>query len=128
MKLSNFCFLYAALSAVIGIGMGVAMVIAENFTLMPVHAHLNLLGWVTMAVYGLYHRGSADGGWLAIWQVGIFAAGVPMMTGGLAGLLLTGAPAFLPVTIAGAFLVLAGAALFLALVWRVIRVPLGRMI
>ena len=27
----------------------------EDFTLMPAHAHLNLLGWVTMALYGTFY-------------------------------------------------------------------------
>jgi hypothetical protein len=36
--------------------MGVWMGLAHDFTLAPVHAHLNLLGWVTLAAYGLIHR------------------------------------------------------------------------
>lgn len=121
MKLSSFCFLFASLSAVIGIAMGVIMGIAGDFTLVPVHAHVNLLGWVTMAIYGLYHRSAAEADRLAVWQVGASAAGVPMMTGGLAGLLLGDHAAFLPVTIIGSLLVLSGAVLFLVVVVRDLR-------
>lgn len=121
MKLSSFCFLFASLSAVIGIAMGVVMGVAGDFTLMPVHAHVNLLGWVTMSIYGFYHRSAAEAGLLAVWQVGASSAGVPMMTGGLAGLLLSEHAAFLPVTIIGSLLVLSGAVLFLTVVARDIR-------
>ena len=27
----------------------------EDFTLAPAHAHLNLIGWVTMALYGTFY-------------------------------------------------------------------------
>jgi len=39
----------------IGMGMGMNMGASEDFTLMPAHAHLNLLGWVTMAIYGIFY-------------------------------------------------------------------------
>jgi hypothetical protein len=35
---------------IIGISMGIAMGASQNFTLRPVHAHVNLLGWTTMAL------------------------------------------------------------------------------
>jgi hypothetical protein len=40
---------------IIGIGMGIAMGASQNFTLRPVHAHVNLLGWTTMALAGLIY-------------------------------------------------------------------------
>ena len=39
----------------IGMSMGAQMGASEDFTLMPAHAHLNLLGWVTMAIYGTFY-------------------------------------------------------------------------
>ena len=39
----------------IGMCMGAQMGASEDFTLMPAHAHLNLLGWVTMAIYGTFY-------------------------------------------------------------------------
>jgi hypothetical protein len=38
-----------------GMVWGVMMGAAENFTMAPAHAHLNLLGWVTMALYGTFY-------------------------------------------------------------------------
>jgi cbb3-type cytochrome oxidase subunit 1 len=44
------------LFALVGMGLGVWMGKTENFTLAPVHAHINLLGWVSMLLYGLIYR------------------------------------------------------------------------
>ena len=38
---------------VLGVALGVVMGATNNFTLRPVHVHLNLLGWVSMALIGL---------------------------------------------------------------------------
>ena len=45
----------AAIYLVIGVSMGLAMGITQNFALHPVHAHINLLGWATMALAGLIY-------------------------------------------------------------------------
>lgn len=119
MRIPIFCFGTAALAALAGMSLGIFMGIRQDFTLAPVHAHINLLGWVTMALYGLYHRGAGRGDTRLGWaQVGCGAAGFPLMTGGLAYEFLTGDTAFLWVISAGALLSLAGMALFLAVVVR----------
>ena len=38
-----------------GVSIGIGMGATENFTLRPVHAHLNLLGWATVAIAGLVY-------------------------------------------------------------------------
>jgi len=45
----------AVLYLIIGISLGMAMGASQNFTLRPVHAHVNLLGWTTMALAGLIY-------------------------------------------------------------------------
>jgi cbb3-type cytochrome oxidase subunit 1 len=46
----------AALSLVIGVSLGIYMGIAHDFLLVPVHAHLNLVGWASLALFGIvYH-------------------------------------------------------------------------
>jgi hypothetical protein len=44
------------LAALIGMTMGVVMGAKQDFTLAPAHAHLNLLGWASMMLYGLFYR------------------------------------------------------------------------
>ncbi|MGD9979955.1 MAG: hypothetical protein AB7H66_15760 [Hyphomonadaceae bacterium] len=46
----------ALLCLLVGEGLGIYMGIAQDFLLSPAHAHLNLLGWVTLAAFGLMHR------------------------------------------------------------------------
>lgn len=53
----DIIFIAAALAClVVGEGMGLWMGAAHDFALRPVHAHLNLVGWMTLALYGLIHR------------------------------------------------------------------------
>ena len=40
---------------VIGVCMGMYMSMTEKFDLTPVHVHINLLGWVSMALAGLVY-------------------------------------------------------------------------
>lgn len=42
----------AVLYLIVGVGLGIMMGASENFTMRPVHAHINLLGWATMALAG----------------------------------------------------------------------------
>lgn len=39
-----------------GVGLGIYMGISDDLMLAPVHAHLNLLGWVSCAIFGLFYR------------------------------------------------------------------------
>ncbi|MBP7000190.1 hypothetical protein [Amaricoccus sp.] len=124
MRIAYFCFIAAALSALSGMGLGIWMGMNEDFTLAPVHAHINLLGWATLALYGLYHRGVTRRCDALAWvQVGAGALGMPVMTGGLAAYLATGADAA-PLIIAGSLAVLAGMALFLVVLVLDLRAAL----
>jgi hypothetical protein len=54
-RVSAAFFVTGALFLLIGMGWGLAMGASQNFALAPAHAHLNLLGWVTMAIYGTFY-------------------------------------------------------------------------
>jgi hypothetical protein len=45
----------AVVYLLIGVAMGIGMGASENFTLRPVHTHINLLGWTTLALAGLIY-------------------------------------------------------------------------
>ncbi len=56
MRGTGFYFLLAAvISALVGMGWGIQMSITGDHTLSPAHGHLNLIGWVTMAMFGVYY-------------------------------------------------------------------------
>lgn len=54
-RVSAAFFATGVLCLITGMVWGMIMGNSENFTLAPAHAHLNLLGWVTMAIYGTFY-------------------------------------------------------------------------
>ncbi len=49
-------FALAAVYATIGMIWGIQMSASGNHDLSPAHAHLNLVGWVTTALFGVYYH------------------------------------------------------------------------
>lgn len=57
MKRIDICFLLLATVLLLcGAGLGIKMGASEDFTLVPVHAHLNLAGWASLGLFGLVYR------------------------------------------------------------------------
>jgi cbb3-type cytochrome oxidase subunit 1 len=87
----SFRFLLVAVAAaLIGMSGGILMAIAQDFSLAPAHAHLNLLGWVTMALYGLFYRAvpEAAHGMLPRVHFWLATCGVTLMIPGIAWVVL----------------------------------------
>jgi uncharacterized membrane protein YgdD (TMEM256/DUF423 family) len=117
--LSRVCFAVAGLSAVVGIGLGMFMGIQDDHTLAPVHAHINLICWVSLFLFGVYyHLHPHVVGWLAKLQVALVVSGAFMAFGNLAMMLLSGDRTLIAITIVGSVMVFAGFALFCFVVWR----------
>ena len=55
-NIDRIFILTGALFAVFGLCLGLWMVAANNFIYSKIHAHVNLLGWVTLAIYGIVYR------------------------------------------------------------------------
>ena len=99
---------------VLGVLMGMGMSMTETYTLSPVHVHINLLGWVSMALGGiLYHLfpAAADSR-LGKWHFWLHMLGIPLMMAGLASMLLTGNQLLVVAVSVGGVLVVAGTILF----------------
>ncbi len=103
----------AVVYLLIGANVGLAMGISQQFTLAPVHAHLLLLGWASMALAGLiYHWYPAAGATrLARIHFWVHNLALPVFMVSL-GMLLTGTEAAMPFVAAAATAMLAGLALF----------------
>jgi hypothetical protein len=56
MSLAYRFFVIGVLFALTGMSLGTYMGMAQDFLLAPVHAHINLVGWVTHFLFGLYYR------------------------------------------------------------------------
>jgi cbb3-type cytochrome oxidase subunit 1 len=98
----------------IGVLAGLTMGIIHDFRLTSVHAHINLLGWGSMALFGLiYHfYPNAANTKLAKTQFWLHNIWLPMMLSSIAVEVLTGNMAILPITIVGSLLVVLGVILF----------------
>jgi hypothetical protein len=122
LRLPQFCFVLASVTAQAGMSLGIYMALAQDHGLMPVHAHLNLLGWVILFLFGLYyqtHKVALDR--LSLVQVCTSTIGYLSLTGGLAALLLTGNSGFLPVVLIGSLLVWLDMLMFAIIVWQACR-------
>jgi hypothetical protein len=111
--------LVAVCAALCGMAAGIFMAAAGDFTLAPAHAHLNLLGWVSMALYGLFYHAvpEAAAGWLPRTHFWVATAGLVIMVPAL-GWLLLGHPGVEPVIGVGSLLTVAAMGMFGAVVLR----------
>jgi cbb3-type cytochrome oxidase subunit 1 len=119
MRASKLCFLAAVLAAIAGMLWGLDMAISENHAAMPAHAHLNLLGWVSLFLFGIFYRlhPSLDVTKLALAQVWVWIIGTIVMAVGV-GLISTGTTSAEPIAAVGSLIVLADMLLFAWLVFR----------
>ena len=105
--------LLAAIMLTCGVGLGIWMGSREDFLLAPVHAHINLVGWASLALFGIVYRlypamGSSR---LAAWHFVLAAPAAIIFPVGIALARLNQQP--VPVMI-GSVLWMAGVLLFLA--------------
>lgn len=70
----------AVVYLIVGVGLGIAMGASEDFTLRPVHAHINLLGWATMALAGLVYSVFPQAGTSRLAQVHFWLNNVSLPT------------------------------------------------
>ena len=75
----------AAIYLQIGVVMGLAMGFTHHFEYAPVHAHLNLLGWATLALAGVIYHLYPDAATtrLAVAHFWLHNVGLPAFTLGL---------------------------------------------
>src|SRR6266516_4116835 len=106
--------------ALAGMVFGIVMGIRQDFTLAAAHAHLNLLGFVTLFLSALYYRAvpQAAASRLARYQAIVSVAGAILFPIGIAAVLLGGHDRFEPVVVAGALTVFLGMPLFAVTVFR----------
>jgi peptidoglycan/LPS O-acetylase OafA/YrhL len=124
MKASSISFQAAILLVVAGMIWGLQMAISNDHAAFPAHAHLNLLGWVSLFLFGIYYHlhPSLDRSRSALIQVCIWIAGTIILAIGV-GLVHTGHEAGDPIAAVGSFIVLGAMLMFGWLVFRSQRDP-----
>ena len=132
MTASALSFRLAVLFVIAGMAMGIGMSMSQDHSIMPAHAHLNLLGWVSLFLFGIYYerRPALDTSRLAIIQVTVWSIGTVVLTIAVAALHL-GYAAFDPVAAIASLIVLAAMLMFAYFVFRPARylspTPTGRL-
>lgn len=115
----HIAVVYLVVGATLGLGMG----ISGKFTLQPVHAHLLLAGWLSLAmagaIYALYPTAAATK--LARAHFWLHNIGLPIFMAGLAAMLSTGDQGLVAIVAGGALLLLIGFYCFAVNVWLRVR-------
>jgi FtsH-binding integral membrane protein len=119
MKASTLSFRAAVLFVIAGMVWGLVMAISENHVTFPAHAHLNLLGWVSLFLFGIFYHlhPEIDRSRTALVQVWIWMAGVVIQAFGV-GRVYTGHASGEAFAATGSFVVLGAMILFAWLVYR----------
>ena len=122
MKASSLSFQAAVIFVVAGMIWGLIMAISGDHSAMPAHAHLNLLGWVSLFLFGIYYRlrASLESSKAAMAQVWLWIVGTIIQAVGV-GLVHTGHESGEPFAAGGSFIVLASMLLFGWLVFQAER-------
>lgn len=119
MRASELSFKSAVVFALAGMTIGIAMAVSHDHSVFPAHAHLNLIGWVSLFLIGIYYKlnPALDESLAAVLQVAVWDVGTIVVTIGVAAIYL-GHPSLEPVAAAGSFIILADMLAFAILVFR----------
>ena len=117
-RVDQYFLTLSAACLIAGVALGIGMGIAHDFQFAPVHAHINLLGFVSLAVFGIVYRLYPELGAsrLAALHLAVAAPSAVACPGGIYLSIAHEAPG---VAIGASLLWFAGALLFFAnLVWN----------
>lgn len=119
MKASTLSFRAAVLMVIAGMIWGIVMAISQDHSTLPAHAHLNLLGWVSLFLFGIYYHlhPTLDLNRLATGQVWVWIVATIVLTIGV-GLVHSGHEIGDPIAGVSSVAILADALLFAWLVFR----------
>lgn len=111
MQSTDRLFIGAGIVAgIAGMVLGIVMGISGDFTLAPAHAHINLVGWASLSLFGLaYRAGIAKNDRWAVVHFWIAVAGALILPLGIVLAISKGQPA---VAIGGSLLTLASMLMF----------------
>lgn len=120
--MAQLYFRTAILFLIAGICIGIYMSMSGNHAVVGAHAHVNLLGWVTSALFGTYLalNPAKATGLLPRLQYIIYVLGVVVMGGSLY-LMLDGNAAMTPLVAAASLIAFAGVLLFAVIIFMPAR-------
>ena len=116
---SSLCFRAAMLLVLAGMLWGLQMAITDDHSAFPAHAHLNLLGFVVLFLFGIFYRLNpvVEANRLALPQVWVWIVSTVVTVIGV-GLVHTGHPVGDPIAAVGSLAIFADAIMFTWLVFQ----------
>ncbi|HEY7958480.1 MAG TPA: hypothetical protein VID20_00315 [Sphingomicrobium sp.] len=119
-RIDVYFLLLACILLVCGATLGIVMGAREDFQLVPVHAHLNLAGWASLALFGLTYRAYPEIGATSLARYHFIVSGVAsvLLPIGIGLAVLRNSPAL---AIASSILWLLGVLMFLIQLVRLLR-------
>lgn len=117
-RIANLYFRTAIVFLILGISIGLHMSISGDHAATGAHAHANLLGWVTMAIFGGYHALNPQKAQrrLAMIQYAVYTFGVAVLIPSLY-LMLSGNAAMEPIVAVSSLIAFAGVLLFAVIIF-----------
>jgi len=118
-RVSELFFKTAIVFLILGVGAGLQMAISGDHGAFPAHAHINLLGWVTSAIFGGYYalNPAKAARRIALVHYGLYTLGLVVMLPALYLMLAQGQTAIEPVVAAGSMIVAAAILVFAVVVF-----------
>ncbi|ANT51011.1 hypothetical protein [Mesorhizobium amorphae] len=113
-RVSELFFKTAIVFLIVGIAVGLHMAISQDHAAFPAHAHINLLGWVTSAIFGGYYalNPAKAARRIAMIHFGLYTLGLVVMLPALYLMLAKGNTAIEPVVATGSMIVAAAVLVF----------------
>jgi hypothetical protein len=111
----NAAFLFITIAivyAIIGMIMGIMMGVTDSFDYADLHAHINLLGWGSLALYGLVYRAYPEMAKSVLTRIHFWVANLGLILF-LAGIYFVITTSNVSLAVVGSLLVLAGMFIFL---------------
>ena len=120
-RVDVYFLLLACILLICGATLGIVMGAREDFQLVPVHAHLNLAGWASLALFGLTYRAYPEiaATRLALWHFIVSGIASVLLPIGIGLAVLRNSPGL---AIVASILWLLGVLMFLAQLLRILRV------
>ena len=112
-RVAELYFKTAVVFFIVGVMIGLNMAISQDHSVIGAHAHCNLLGWVSMAIFGGYHALNPKKAErrIAMIQYYVYTAGVALLVPVLY-LMLKGNTALEPIVALASLIIFAGVLLF----------------
>jgi drug/metabolite transporter (DMT)-like permease len=112
-RVAELYFKTAVVFFIVGVMIGLNMAISQDHSVIGAHAHCNLLGWVSMAIFGGYHALNPKKAErrVAMIQYYVYTAGVALLVPVLY-LMLKGNTALEPIVALASLIIFAGVLLF----------------